>query len=289
MELINYKNKADGFTPIRLTNHEFNRLSVFIENKYGIRMPISKKSMLQGRLQKRLKALNISDFKTYNDYLFSVEGLSNELSNMIDEVSTNKTDFFREKIHFDFLTSDGLKQYLNDNRKNNLSVWSAACSSGEEPYSISITLNEYKAIHRNIDFQILGTDISNKMISFAQKGIYGMDKASAIPQNLLKKYFLRGKNQYTNKVKVKDILKNNVVFKDFNLLSANYHKAGKHDIIFCRNVLIYFDQNLQYRVLRNLCQQLRPGGYLFLGHTESIIGFSLPLIQVKPSIFIRTA
>lgn len=287
MEKIVTKQISWQNSTVNLNVREFNRLSKFIVDRFGIKMPLSKKSMLQGRLQKRLRALHMKDFKEYIDFLFSGEGHKNELSKMIEEVSTNKTDFFREPVHFDFLYSDKFEHYIKTMGNKKLSVWSAGCSSGEEPYSIAITLNEYKLLRHNIEYQIIATDISQKIVEQAKNGIFSIEKASVISTMLQKKYLLKGKNSSINKIKIKDFIKDKIAFQLFNLLSSNYHAIGKQDVIFCRNVLIYFDRELQYAVLNRLCKQLNPGGFLFLGHTESIIGFSLPLIQLKPSIYMK--
>ncbi len=273
---------------IVLKQKEFLVLSDFIMKNFGIKMPASKKSLLQGRLQKRLKALNFSDFKEYTDYLFSLEGRQNEVAHLISEVSTNKTDFFREKIHFDFLSSQGLDEYLKKKKdKKYLSVWSAGCSTGEEPYSLAIMLNEYKLRNPEMDYSILATDISPKVLKHAQQGIYEVSKVETVSDSMLKRYFQRGKNEYSNKVRVKKNLSSKIIFQSFNLKSSAYHAMGKHDLIFCRNVLIYFERALQFQILNQLCYQLNPGGYLFLGHSESVIGFKLPIQQIKPTIFVK--
>jgi chemotaxis protein methyltransferase CheR len=279
--------KIEICVPLRLENKDFKRLSEFIMSQYGIKMPPVKKTMLQCRLQKRVKNLDFKNFSEYIDYLFSPNGQQDELSNMIDAVSTNKTDFFREKIHFDFLYSQGIEEYLDKTGKRKLSLWSAGCSSGEEPYSIAIILNEFSQKKRPIDFKIIATDISSGILESAIIGIYNEEKTSMFSDEYRKKYLLRGKNTYQNKVRITSEIRNKVIFQKFNLVSSNYMTLDKFDMIFCRNVMIYFERDIQNRILQLLVQQLNIDGYLFLGHSESITGYSLPLKQIKPTIFIR--
>jgi chemotaxis protein methyltransferase CheR len=273
---------------ILLEDKEFKRLSNFIMSQFGIKLPPNKKTLLQCRLQKRLKSLNHSSFKEYVDYVFSTKGQKEEVFNMIDAVSTNKTDFFREPVHFNFLTEHGISEYLERAGKNKLAIWSAGCSSGEEPYTIAMVMKEYSANNQFFDFTILATDISDSVLQHAVTGIYDEEKARIIPLDYKKKYLLKGKNGYKNKVKIGPELCSKVDFRRFNLLSANYAPLGRFDFIFCRNVLIYFDREVQYRLLQQFCKVLNPGGYLFLGHSESITGYSLPLQRVYSTFYIKT-
>ena len=273
---------------VSLEDRDFQRLSTFIMNHYGIKLPPAKKTLVQCRLQKRLKAYNMSNFGDYIDFLFSSAGREKELSNMINEICTNKTDFFREPVHFDFLSQTGLKEYLSKTGKRSLSVWSAGCSSGEEPYTIAMTLREYARLEHYIDFTIVATDISTKVLQVGMQGIYNEEKISMIPHGIKKEYFLKGKNSYSQQVRVNSDLRKAVNFQQFNLLSSDYTIFGMFDIIFCRNVLIYFERAIQYSIIQKLCKQLNSGGYLFLGHSETTMGLILPLKTVRPSIFIKT-
>jgi chemotaxis protein methyltransferase CheR len=273
---------------IILEDKEFKQLSSFILNQFGIKLPPNKKTLLQCRLQKRLRTLNYHSFKEYTDYIFSTRGLHEEVYNMIDVVSTNKTDFFREPVHFDFLLGQGLKAYLNLTGKNKLLIWSAGCSSGEEPYTLGMILKEFDTPKSDFDFRILATDISQSVLQQAVEGIYPVEKSQIIPFDLKKKYLLKGVNACQNKVRIISELRNKVDFRRYNLLSTDYSSNGKFDIIFCRNVLIYFEREVQNRILKQFCSILNNGGYLFLGHSESITGYSLPLQQIRPTIFIKT-
>jgi chemotaxis protein methyltransferase CheR len=273
---------------IKLEDREYARLSNFIMSQFGIKLPPSKKILLQCRLQKRLKQLNHSSFQEYVDYVFSSKGLKEEVTNMIDAVSTNKTDFFREPLHFEFLMNKGLCNYLKETGKSKLSIWSAGCSSGEEPYTIAMVMKEYAATSKQtVDFSILATDISSSVLEHAAVGIYSEEKTRIIPLDYKKRYLLKGKNGYEKKVRVNYDLRTKIEFRKFNLLNTEYHALGKFDIIFCRNVLIYFERDVQQRLLKQFTAVLNPGGLLFLGHSESITGYSLPLKHIQPTIFYK--
>ena len=272
-----------------LEDAEFFKLSKFIVNHFGIKMPPTKKTLLQSRLQKRLKELHFGSFEEYVDYLFSINGQHNEVPHMIDAVSTNKTDFFREQVHFEFLRDQGLKRYIGLTGKNRLSIWSAGCSSGEEPYSIAMTMNEFLQDHSLVHYRILATDIAGSVLEQAETGIYSEEKVSEVPMIYKQKYMLKGRNNSLRKVRINSELREKIEFMKFNLLSNDFQSLGKFDIIFCRNVLIYFDRDVQFRILLKFCDVLNEGGYLFLGHSESITGYVLPLKPIRPTIFTKAA
>ncbi len=283
---LNHKNQhTEPGSSIILDSSDFLRLSNFIGSHFGIKLPPNKKILLQCRLQKRLKHLQLSSFKEYADYVLSSNGINEEVAQMIDAVSTNKTDFFREPIHFDFLTNGGIKEYIDLTGKRKLNVWSAGCSSGEEPYTLAMVFREYALLNTYFDFEITATDIADSVLQQAINGIYPLEKTQTIPGDLRKKYFLKGRNSFENKAKVTPELGNRIKFGKFNLLSNDFSSLGKFDIIFCRNVLIYFEREVQNKILDQFCRILNNGGYLFLGHSESISGYSLPLRHIKPTIF----
>jgi len=272
---------------ICLEEYDYMRLSRFIISQYGIKLTANKKTMVECRLQKRLKHLQYDNFKEYVDFIFSPQGIRDEVDMMIDAISTNKTDFFREPVHFDFLTNHGIKDYVSLTGKSRLNIWSAGCSSGEEPFTIAMVLKEYAATKQFIDFDILATDISDSVLQHALVGIYTEDKISVIPPQYKSKYLLRGKNGYKNKVRINSEIRNKIEFRKFNLLGTGYSELDKFDIIFCRNVMIYFDRLTQKLILDHFCNLLNPGGYLFLGHSESLTGFDLPLRQSIPTVFTK--
>jgi len=270
----------------KLTQEDFNRLSSFIYRESGIKMPPVKRVMLQSRLQKRLKELKMSSFKEYCSYVFSNEGLNSEIIHMLDVVSTNKTDFFREPNHFDFLTSNILPEMVANSKHNKfLKVWSAGCSSGEEPYTIAIVLFEFFASHLGYDFSILGTDISTAILQKAIDAVYKEDKVEGIPLELKRKYMLRSKDRTNPTIKIIPQLRSKVHYERLNFMDEYYNLKDYFDIVFCRNVLIYFDRQTQEKVINKLCIKLNTGGYFFLGHSESIMNMNVPLKQIKPTVF----
>ncbi len=269
-----------------LSQTDFDRLSSFIYSESGIKMPPVKRIMLQSRLQKRLKELKMTSFKEYCNYVFSKEGLNNEIIHMLDVVSTNKTDFFREPVHFDFLTSNILPEYVNSSRPiKNLKIWSAGCSSGEEPYTIAIVILEFLQKYSGFDFSILGTDISTIILQKAIDAEYKEERVEGIPLDLKRKYFLRSKDRENPTVKMNAQLRSKVKFERLNFMENTYSIYDSFDIVFCRNVLIYFDRETQEKVISKICTKINAGGYFFLGHSESIMNMNLPLRQIKPTIF----
>ena len=270
----------------KMSSDDFDRLSRFIYEQSGIKMPPVKKIMLQSRLQKRLRELRITSFKEYADYVFSDQGQKHEIIHMLDVVSTNKTDFFREPVHFDFLEDTVLPEYIaNSPQKSNFKIWSAGCSSGEEPYTIAITLNEFKSKNLQFDYSILGTDISSQILQNAALAVYKDERIVNIPLELKRKYFLRSKDKEKKTVRVVKELRQKVRYNRMNFMDNTYNIVDVFDVIFCRNVLIYFNRETQEQVISKLCPKIKTGGYLFIGHSESIMGMDLPIEQIKPTIF----
>jgi chemotaxis protein methyltransferase CheR len=270
----------------KMSDGEFDKLSEFIYSEYGIKMPKIKKTMLESRLQKRLRELSIPSYKDYIDYVFSKEGQANEVVKMIDVVSTNKTDFFRESNHFDFLDSAILPELLATDHGTKLcKIWSAGCSSGEEPYTLAIVLSEFASRNPGLDFSIYATDISTRMLRVGIEAIYPEARIDCIPINLKKKYFLRSKDREKTTVRLIQEIRRKISFNRLNFMDNSYAISETFDVIFCRNVLIYFDRDTQERVINRCCQKLKKNGYFFLGHSESITSMNLPLVQIKPTIF----
>ncbi|NOZ46568.1 MAG: chemotaxis protein CheR [Chlorobi bacterium] len=285
---MNYIKQVLNYNNAKLTEHQFKTLSDFIFSNYGIKMPKEKKIMLQSRLIKRLRALNFTNFNDYIDFVFSKKGDSGEIIHMMDVVSTNKTDFFREPVHFEFMTNNILPQinrshYINTPYK----VWSAGSSSGEEAYTIAITLQEWATKNKGFKYTIAGSDISLTMLNHASKAIYNNKKIVGIPDSVKRKYFLRSKDKAKKQVRVIGELRSKTRFFRLNFMDNDYKINEKFDLIFCRNTLIYFDKQTQENVLSKLCKHLTLGGYLFIGHSESIIGSTLPIKQIKPTIYVK--
>lgn len=270
----------------QLSDAEFARLSAFIYNVAGIKMPPAKRIMLQSRLQKRLKELGMDSFKEYTEFLLSDRVNQEELIQMLDVVSTNKTDFFREPVHFDFLRDTVLPAHYQEAGARPIKIWSAACSSGEEPYTIAMTIAEYcRTRGVQHEYSITGTDISTKVLKMAENAVYKMDKVEGIPLEILHRYFLRSKDRENQTVRIVPELRRHVRVQRMNFMDESYPINETFDVIFCRNVLIYFDRQTQEKVIGKLCTKLKQGGYFFLGHSESIMNMTLPLQPVRPTIF----
>jgi len=273
-----------------MSDREFARLSEFIQKECGIKMPLSKKTMLESRLQKRLRSLGLSSYTEYIDCLFSPGGSGRELVNMIDVVTTNKTDFFREPKHFEFLYQKALPELISKydagiSRK--LTIWSAGCSTGEEPYTLSMVLSDYaeKCAEGRFNYSILATDISSQVLEKAKSAVYKHDIAEAIPDSFRRKYLLRSKDRSRNLVKISRGIREKVNFRRLNFLDSDFAMRERQDVIFCRNVLIYFDRRTQEKLLTRFCGHLVPGGYMFLGHSETLHGMNVPVEQVAPTTY----
>jgi chemotaxis protein methyltransferase CheR len=267
-------------TTVTLAPRDFSRLKQFIYSSCGINLTDAKRTMLEARLQKRLKQLSISSFSQYCDYLFSKEGQDDELTHMIDQVTTNKTDFFREPAHFDYLTRKVLPEITRTQRT--VSVWSAGCSSGEEPYTLTMVLKEY-----GCDFMVLATDISTKVLDKAQRAVYDGEQVAPIPDALKKKYLLKSKNPEQKLYRVIPELREHVRFRRLNFMDPDFGFREHMDVIFCRNVIIYFDKPTQERLLNKFCNYLSPQGYIFMGHSETLLGMDVPLTPVAPTVYRR--
>lgn len=274
-----------------ISDKAFTRLGKFIQDEFGIKMPSAKRVMLQTRLQKRLRALNMQSFEEYCDHLFSEEGMQTELVHMIDLVSTNKTDFFREPKHFDFLTEKILPRLLKNRSggKRRLLVWSAGCSSGEEPYTLAMVLSEYAECNPELEFSVLATDISTRMLEMAQTAIYPAQIIAPIPEPLKRKYLLRSKDKNPMRYRIVPELRSLVQFRRLNFMDKNFGINKPVDIIFCRNVIIYFDKKTQEILLNKLAGHLSEEGYLFLGHSETLHGIETPFLQIAPTVYRKSS
>jgi chemotaxis protein methyltransferase CheR len=264
---------------------DFDKLKEFIYTESGIKITDVKKSMLEGRLQKRLRSLKMRSFSQYCDYLFSPQGIENELIHMIDQVTTNKTDFFREPEHFHYLVSKVVPEFARS--KRHAIIWSAGCSSGEEPYTLSMVMKNYIDMGGRISFLILATDISTKVLEKAKLAIYEYERIAPIPSAMQKKYLLRSKDKAKNLYRVVPELRKYVQFRRLNFMDGDFGFREKVDVIFCRNVVIYFDKPTQEKLLNKFCNCLSPDGYIFMGHSETLFGMDVPLVQVAPTIYRR--
>ncbi|EFI33739.1 MCP methyltransferase, CheR-type [Desulfonatronospira thiodismutans ASO3-1] len=271
--------------PRPMTVQEFKKLGHFIQTEFGIKMPPSKKTMLESRLSKRLRSLNMTNFEEYRDYLFSLKGLELEMPHLVDAVTTNKTDFFREEHHFDILYKELLPEWMERYPEGGrIMAWCAGCSNGKEPYTLAMVLNEFGIEHPVFDYNILATDISRQVLKEAERAVYPVKDAEAIPPVLRKKYLLRSRDRNRQLIRIVPELRKRVAFREMNLLQDISFRE-KMDIIFCRNVIIYFERPVQEALFRKLCKFLEPGGYLFIGHSETLNGMDLPLKQTRPTVY----
>lgn len=266
-----------------IDRYSFDNIRKHVHQRYGINLSLAKKNLVENRLFKRLRHYNLDSYSEYHDYIFSDKG-SRELALLSDYLSTNKTYFYREHAHFQFFNS-----YLEkfDSTKS-LSIWSAASSTGDEAYTLSILLNEFneKRLSQKINFSILGTDISTSVINCANKAVYKKSHIEHLPGPLLAKYFEKiPLDNGTINYKVIDKARNQVHFRKLNLIRDIPSVAQKFDIIFCRNVLIYFDNENKTKVNNQLINSLKPGGFLILGHCEGFVCKSTEVKQVQPAVF----
>lgn len=276
--------------PAVLKDREFKRFSAFIYDEVGIKMPPAKKTMLEARLQKRLKALGIGTFEEYADYVFSAAGKGDELVHLIDVVTTNKTDFFREPAHFEYLVKCAVPSLMDGNDagfRAPLRIWSAGCSTGEEPYTLAMVMTEFAAANPGFRTSILASDISTVVLSKARNAIYTEDRVDTIPLHLKKKYLLKSRDKSRGLVRIVPELRSLVQFQRLNFMEE-FGMREQMDVIFCRNVIIYFDKPTQERLLNRFHQQLRRGGFLFLGHSETLNGLNVPLSPVASTVYRKT-
>jgi chemotaxis protein methyltransferase CheR len=269
----------------RLSKRNFDALSRYIYDYSGIKMPITKITMLEGRLRRRLRATGIGTLDAYCDYLFKQNGLVTESTYLIDAVTTNKTDFFREPKHFEYMQRVALPEMLASGHTR-LRFWSSACSTGAEPYTMAMVLEEFASANREVEYRILATDLSTDVLDIAKRGVYPRDMVMpAVPKSMQQRYVMVARDRSRTDVRISPRLRARVGFARLNLMDESYPVGDPMHMIFCRNVLIYFDKATQAKVLTRLCDCLVSGGYLFVGHSESVTGIPLPVKQVANTVF----
>ncbi len=264
---------ADMYSqPIELKASEYRALVKLIYEKSGIALNDNKQELVKTRLGKRLRALGLASYGEYYDFLLKSRD-DGELMLMINAISTNFTSFYREKQHFDFLIKEALPDILrrkNAERSSRIRAWCAASSTGEEPYTLALTLADFFNDVPAMDVKLLATDISTKVLTEAVKGIYALDKVKTVAPALLERYFDRVQIDGENFFQVKRSLRELITFKRLNLMDATFPFKGPFDFISCRNVMIYFDAPTQAAVVEKLLKVLVPGGYLLIGHSENL-------------------
>lgn len=273
----------------QLREEHFVKLSRLIEDHTGIKLPPIKRTMVEGRLRKRMRVLGLSTLREYGHAIFDHGKLEDEFIHLVDCVTTNKTDFFREPEHFDFLREKAIPEVLRNRGPGDrqLKLWSAAASIGAEAYTMAMVASD------TIDpvkhpISILGTDISTETILQAQRAIYPAEMMGVVPEPMQKRYLMKSRNAIRREMRIVPELRRMVNFQHLNLMDESYPVDRNYDVIFCRNVLIYFSKPSQDAVLRRLCRHLREGGFLILGHSESLAGAAQgDMRQVAPTIFRR--
>lgn len=261
---------------VNLSQSEYKKLAALIYEESGIDLGDKKLDLLKSRLIKRLRALNLPSYKEYYKYIVD-DRTGMELVYMLDAISTNVTSFFREMAHFEYLKKMVIPELLEKRKKERkIRIWSAPCATGEEVYSLLMVIMENISDVSSWDIKILGTDISINALRTAQVGVYAEDRLKSIPFGVREKYF--------SDCRVKDYLRKYVVFRKLNLMNNSFPFKGKFDVIFCRNVMIYFDQKTQADVMGKLYSYLHNDGYLFIGHSESSIFFKDAFQSVSPAV-----
>jgi chemotaxis protein methyltransferase CheR len=281
---------SDGPSNIRyqqLNDGLFQKFSDLVYEKTGIFLKPEKKELLNARLGKRLRATGITSFKQYYEYVIN-DRSGDELVHLIDSVSTNFTSFFRENSHFEILSSTVLPAFVKEGRGKNKEIllWSSASSSGEEPYTMAMVVEDFVSRHPGMRYRIMATDISTRVLAQAKRGVYADERVIKVPKPFLKKYFQKGVGNSDGYVKVKDELQRMVHFDRFNLM-GDFPWRAAIDVIFCRNVMIYFNRETQQELVSKFHEALTPGGYLFIGHSESISGLKHNFTQVDATAYMK--
>ena len=262
-----------------IVHDTFKKFQTLIKEESGIHLSDAKKNLLTSRLAKRLRHYGMD---SYDEYYRLVNEDDFELRMMIDIITTNETSFFRESHHFDFLREFLLPSFKGGQCR----IWSAAASIGAEAYTLAMVLDEV-LLPRNIAWEVVGTDINTEVIVKAKQALYPMEHAKTIDKKYLKKYCLKGTNQYEGFFLINDYLKKNCSFMNANLMYPPSSHIGQFDVIFLRNMLIYFDNDNKKIIVENVIKALKKGGYLFIGHSESLNKITNQVRQIRPTIYIK--
>jgi len=273
-----------SFVGPTLRDADLQRIVRLVRDRSGITLHAGKRELVAARLQKRLRAIGLD---SYRDYLRFVETdhTGGELRELLDAIATNHTNFFREREHFAFMVDKVLPTLLA--RGAGINLWSAACSTGEEPTTLAVSILDALPPGCPIPLRILASDMSNKALAIAAGGVYPMDKVAAIPRRLLGRYFERGLGAQAGLARVGPAVRRVIEYRRINLLDVEW-LGDTFDAIFCRNVMIYFDSEVQQRVVAMLERHLAPGGYLFVAHSETLNGLDHGLRWVIPAVYQRS-
>ena len=278
---------------LSISDHEFARFRDLVREHTGITLGPHKRHLLRARLGRRLRALGMTTFAEYYEYLTGPEaGGTGELTAFVNAITTHKTDFFREPHHFDYLRARWTSTWRHEAERagrRRLRLWSAACSSGEEPYTLAMVLAEAGLTPPAWDTRILASDIDTECLAQMESGVYPMERVTPVPADLLKRYFLRGTGRHGAEVRVRPELRALVTARRINLAESAWPIRTRFHVIFCRNALIYFDRTMQRSILERLVSFLEPSGVLVLGHAESVFGLVEGLSHLGNTIYARTA
>lgn len=270
---------------------DYELIRKLVYDRSRINLGSDKKELVAARLGKRLRSLNIADYRDYCKLLKSPEGIE-EVNNLIDVISTNHTYFFREEKHFEFLEQTVIKEFLESKKRAGercLRCWSAACSSGEEPYSIAMSLTLQSDVYQGFDWELDSSDISRQILERAQKGIYPEEHVSKLPLDIKRRFFQKGVGPYSGQYRVKEEIRKKIRWHNLNLFDSKWPFTDLFHVIFCRNVMIYFDRASQEHLVNRLSKHLVPGGFLMIGHSESLSGVTHNLKALHPAIYRRPA
>ncbi len=269
---------------ISITDKEFKELACYIKENYGINLKPEKQSLVNTRLNSVLAQKNFSSFSDYYQYLVA-DKTGEALSTLIDKITTNHTFFMREAEHF-YYFRDNVLPYLGKTIKDgNLRIWCAGCSTGEESYTLAMLIDEYvKMNNKQWDKRLLATDISSKVLDTAVKGIYENESIATLPANMKLSYFKKLDSQNSSVV---DSLKEQVIYRRFNLMEDVFPFKKKFHVIFCRNVMIYFDNITKMNLVNKFYDLTEPGGYLFIGHSESLMRDETKYKYIMPAVYRR--
>jgi chemotaxis protein methyltransferase CheR len=273
---------------VHLSDRDFNRFRKLIFELAGITLSEHKRALVYSRLAKRLRANGLEKYSDYYDLVRQADPDSQEIVEFINAITTNKSSFFREPHHFDYLREEIFPGYLSEldsGKRRTIKIWSAGCSAGQEPYTLAMTLLEYFGNSTSVEFNILATDIDTNVLSRASQGIYNEEQVEDIPDYLLRKYFLKGKGERAGLAKAGKELQSIINFERLNLFDPTWPMKDKLDIIFCRNVIIYFNRDTQRKLISRMTRHLKPGGYLMLGHSESLHGYDSGLQHVRKNVY----
>lgn len=269
----------------RLKEIEFTQIAALVYDRFGIHLSDQKRSLVEGRLAKRLRDLHLSNFTDYMNYLH-LDRSGGELTEFINRITTNHSFFYREKDHFEFIAKTilpDIKRQLSRTPSYPLRIWSAGCSSGDEVYTVAMVIREFFGDRfQAIDCGLLATDISQAALQEAQAAIYGEGRLKELPARMRASWFAKtGPDQYTLSLEIRKM----VMFKRFNLMTDRFPFKGQFDLVLCRNVMIYFDQAKRRSLVDSIYQFVKPGGYFFIGHSESLPRETCPFQYVSPAIY----